>query len=78
VRPPAVARVKTTSLNEGLERSGHTRNVSFPIGGEPVMQQAAGCLGQIKPIVVPRPSGSDIPRYAQCKLPSVMIIAIRP
>ena len=42
---PAAEWVKTTSLNEGLEQSGHTRNVSFPIGGEPVMQQAAGCLG---------------------------------
>jgi hypothetical protein len=46
--------------------------------GEPVRQQAAGCLGQLQRIVVPMPSGLDIPRYAQCKLPSARVIVIPP
>jgi hypothetical protein len=65
-------------FERGLKRSGHTRNVSYPIGGEPVMHQAAGCLGQLQRIVVPMPSRSDIPRYAQCKLGSVLVIVIGP
>ena len=32
--------------------------------GQATCRQAAGCLGQLKRIVVPMPSGSDIPRYA--------------
>ena len=44
-------------FNEGLERSGQTRNVSFTVGGkgdgEPVGQQAARCLGQLEYIVMP-------------------------